>query len=95
MCCQVVEPRDTNINRPPVLRPSHIEPVPCSDTALVTHPCLQVGSKLLVQARYRQRSQHDRDEKVHEFVADHILFMDKIDWERGDAARAQLRAERT
>jgi single-stranded DNA-binding protein len=64
------------------------------DTALFTHPYLQVGSKLLIQARYRQRKRHDRDEKVHEFVADHIVFMDKIDWERGDAARERLRAER-
>jgi single-stranded DNA-binding protein len=65
------------------------------DTALLTHPYLQVGSKLLIQARYRQRKRHDRDEKVHEFVADNIVFMDKINWERGDAARARLRKKQT
>jgi single-stranded DNA-binding protein len=62
------------------------------DTALLAHPYLQVGSKLLVQARYRQRKRRDIEETVHEFVADQIVFIDKINWEEGDAARARLLA---
>ena len=73
---------------------SYVRVVAYGDLALVTYPYLQVGSKIMVQARYRQRKRHDRDETVHEFVADHIVFLDKIDWERGNAARARwLRAQ--
>lgn len=62
------------------------------DLALLTTPYLQVGSKILVQCHYRQRRRRDTDEVVHEFVADQIVFIDKIDWERGNAARASLMA---
>jgi len=68
---------------------SYVRVVAYGDLALLTYPYLQAGSKILVQARYRQRRRHDRDEIVHEFVADHIVFLDKIDWERGNAARAR------
>jgi single-stranded DNA-binding protein len=71
---------------------SFVRVVAYGDVALLTHSYLQVGSKILVQARYRQRRRHDTKERVHEFVADQIVFMDKIDWERGDAVRAQLKA---
>ena len=70
--------------------PSYLRVVAYGDMALQTYPYLRAGSKILVQARYRQRQRRDRDETVHEFVADHIVFIDKIDWERGDAARSQL-----
>ncbi|HIE38791.1 MAG TPA: hypothetical protein EYH30_07960 [Anaerolineales bacterium] len=71
---------------------AYVRVVAYGDVALLTYPYLQAGSKIMVQARYRQRRRHDRNEKVHEFVADHIVFIDKIDWERGDAARARLQA---
>jgi single-stranded DNA-binding protein len=73
---------------------SYLRVVAYGDTALLTYPYLQPGSRVLVQARYRQRRRQDKDELVHEFVADHIVFMDKIDWERGDAARERLLADR-
>jgi single-stranded DNA-binding protein len=66
---------------------SYIRIVAYGDTALLTHPYLEVGSKLLVQARYRQRQRRDRQEKVHEFVAEQIVFIDKINWERGERVR--------
>ena len=68
---------------------SYIRVVVYGDTALLTHPYLEVGSRLLVQARYRQRKRKDRAETVHEFVAEQIVFIDKINWERGDAVRLQ------
>ena len=64
---------------------AYVRVVAYGDTALAVYPYLQAGSKVMVQARYRQRSRNDRDEKVHEFVADHIVFIDHIDWARGDA----------
>lgn len=73
---------------------SFLRVVAYGELALATHPYLQTGSKVLVHAHYRQRKRVDRDETIHEFVADHIIFIDKIDWERGDEARAQLRRER-
>lgn len=72
---------------------SYVRVVVYGDMALLTYPYLQPGSKIMVQGRYRQRKRHDVDEKVHEFVADHIVFIDKINWERGDLARARLLAE--
>jgi single-stranded DNA-binding protein len=71
---------------------SFVRIVAYGDVALLTYPYLQTGSKIMVQARYRQRKRYDKDEKVHEFVADHIVFIDKINWEQGDAARARLPA---
>jgi len=73
-------------------RTSYVRVVAYGDVALLTYPYLQAGSKIMVQAHYRQRKRHDKDEKVHEFVADYIVFIDKIDWERGEAARARLLA---
>ena len=73
---------------------SYIRVVVYGDTALLTHPYLEVGSKLLVQARYRQRKRKDRQETVHEFVANEIVFIDRINWERGDAVRLQTLAKR-
>jgi len=73
-------------------RTSYIRVVAYGDIALLTYPYLQAGSKIMVQARYRQRRRRDRDEVVHEFVADHIVFIDKINWERGDAVRERLLA---
>jgi len=73
---------------------SFVRIVAYGDVALLTYPYLQAGSKVLIQARYRQRKRHDKNEKVHEFVADHIVFIDKIDWERGDAARARFMASK-
>ncbi len=72
---------------------SYVRVVAYGDVALLSYPYLRVGSKIMVQARYRQRKRHDNDETVHEFVADHIVFIDKIDWERGEAARARLLSE--
>ena len=69
---------------------SYARVVAYGDLALLTTPYLQVGSKILVQCHYRQRRRRDADEVVHEFVADQIVFIDKIDWERGDAVRAGL-----
>ncbi|MBN1953908.1 MAG: single-stranded DNA-binding protein [Anaerolineae bacterium] len=69
--------------------PAYVRVVAYGEIALLTHPYLQTGSKVMVQARYRQRKRHDNGETVHEFVAQHIVFIDKIDWERGDAARRQ------
>ncbi len=66
---------------------SYVRVVAYGDLALQTYPYLQIGSKILVQARYRQRRRRDKDEIVHEFVAEHIVFLDKINWERGNAAR--------
>lgn len=71
----------------------YLRVVAYGDVALQAHPYLQVGSKILVQTRYRQRRRRDRDEIVHEFVADHIVFIDKIDWERGNAAKARRHTE--
>jgi single-stranded DNA-binding protein len=73
---------------------SYVRIVAYGDIALLTYPYLQIGSKLMIHAHYRQRRRRDRDETVHEFVADQIIFIDKIDWERGDAARAQIAAAR-
>jgi single-stranded DNA-binding protein len=66
---------------------SFLRVVAYGDVALLTYPYLQIGSKVLVHARYRQRERRDKRETVHEFVAHHIIFIDKIDWERGKAAR--------
>ncbi len=75
---------------------AYVRIVAYGDMAQATYPYLQVGSRLLIQARYRQRRHNGSEEKVHEFIADQIVFIDKIDWTRGDAARAHLRAaERT
>lgn len=71
---------------------SYLRVVAYGDVALVTYPYLRVGSKILVHARYRQRQRTDKPETVHEFVADHIVFIDKIDWERGEVVRAQRMA---
>jgi len=70
-------------------RTSYVRVVAYGDVALQAYPYLQAGSKVLVQAHYRQRRRRDNDETVHEFVADNIVFIDKINWERGDAARTQ------
>ena len=75
-------------------RTSYVRIVAYGDMALETYPYLQAGSRVLVQAHYRQRRRRDNDETVHEFVADNIVFIDKIDWERGDAARARLASDR-
>jgi single-stranded DNA-binding protein len=75
--------------------PSYLRVVAYGDVALLTYPYLQTGSKILVHAHYRQRQRHDKDEKVHEFVADNIVFIDKINWERGDAARTRLVTQET
>ena len=69
---------------------SYLRIVAYGDIALLTYPYLQVGSKILVHARYRQRQHSDKNERIHEFVTDNIIFIDKINWERGDAARARL-----
>lgn len=71
---------------------SFVRVVAYGNVALLTSPYLQIGSRVLIQARYRQRKRRDNMETVHEFVADHIVFIDKINWERGDAARARLLA---
>jgi single-stranded DNA-binding protein len=72
---------------------SFVRIVAYGDVAQLTYPYLQAGSKVLVQGHYRQRKRHDNDETVHEFVADHVVFIDKINWERGEAARLQMAAE--
>ncbi len=67
----------------------YLRVVAYGDVALQSYPYLQAGSKIMVQARYRQRRRRDNDEVVHEFVADQILFIDKIDWEGGERAQAR------
>ncbi len=74
---------------------SYVRVVAYGDLALHAYPYLQTGSKIMVQARYRQRRRHDKDEIVHEFVADHIVFLDKINWERGNAARNNWSGDQT
>ena len=64
---------------------SFLRVVAYGDVALVTYPYLKIGSKVLVHARYRQRERRDKPETVHEFVANQIVFIDKIDGERGEA----------
>ncbi|MBN1179191.1 MAG: single-stranded DNA-binding protein [Anaerolineae bacterium] len=73
---------------------SFVRVVVYGETALLAHAYLDPGSKVLIQARYRQRKRQDCQETVHEFVADQIVFIDKINWERGDATRALVLGER-
>ena len=75
-------------------RTAYVRVVAYGDLALLTYPYLQRGSKVLVQARYRQRRRRDNEELVHEFVAEQIVFLDKIDWERGDAVTRAIREAR-
>jgi single-stranded DNA-binding protein len=71
---------------------SFLRVVAYGDVALTSYPYLSVGSKIMVHARYRQRRRRDKPETVHEFVADQIVFIDKIDWEGGKRARERLQA---
>jgi single-stranded DNA-binding protein len=59
------------------------------DVAHQVHPYLQIGSKILVRGRYRQRKRTDKLETVHEFVVDEVVFVDNIDWERGNALQVE------
>jgi single-stranded DNA-binding protein len=73
---------------------SFLRIVAYGDVALLTYPHLQIGSKVLVHTRYRQRERRDKRETVHEFVAHHIALIDSIDWEPGESARKGERAAR-
>lgn len=78
-------------------RADFVRVVSYDDCALFSYPYLQPGSEVLASGNLRARRRRvagGKQETVIELVADDLTFIRKIDWERGDAERERLLAER-